>query len=96
MLSQETKFVIITMPQRASRRGTGLSEIMEELEECDEDAVEGEAEDDVASVASAETNSERADSVRSASSQGSNHHVQLNVSDDPLKRFQVIDYFVLF
>lgn len=89
------------MPQRTSRRGTGLSEIKEELKECDEDAeaeVElgnGAGDDDVISIISNETSSDRTDSIQSFSSQKTNNFVQLNLTEDPLKRFQVNCIFKL-
>lgn len=83
------------MPQRTSRRGTGLSEITEELKECDDDS-ETElsnnniVDDDAISNISNEINSEQTtESNQNILLQKNNDIIQLNITDDPLKRFQV-------
>lgn len=85
------RFTIITMPQRNSRKSTGLTEICEEVEdeeENGEDKVEENATDDNSNFIGFET------SVEKMLKNPKGHIINLNTSDDPLKRFQAL--FFLF
>lgn len=88
---QLPRFSVITMPQRSSRKSTGLTEICEEIE-GEEDAEMEEAEnvtDDNASIAGSETSVEKRMTLNPEA-----RMITLNTSEDPLKRFQVQNYSI--
>jgi len=79
------RFTVVIMPQKS--KGPGLTEIQEELAEREE-------EEDEEGIEIQNDENTRKDSLRNGSVNGNGNgfskKVQLNTSEDPLKRFQVL------
>ena len=78
------RFTVVIMPQKS--KGAGLSEIQEELAEREEDEDAIELKND--------ENLKMDNNSINGNGNGFSKKVQLNTSDDPLKRFQV--FFLIF
>uniref|UniRef100_A0A915E301 Ig-like domain-containing protein n=1 Tax=Ditylenchus dipsaci TaxID=166011 RepID=A0A915E301_9BILA len=78
-LQRETRFSVITMPQRSSRRGTGLTEIREESEEAGEIEEEETGDESASTDHTSDTDRKREINAK----------IELNSTEDPLKRFQL-------
>lgn len=96
---QLPRFSVITMPQRSSRKSSGLTEICEEFEgeeeednNQEEDNLMADSQEDLASCAGSESSVEK--QRLKMNSEGKT--VVLNISDDPIKRFQVKNNFFCF
>ena len=89
------RFVVVTTPQRSSKRCTGLTEISEEFaedEEENEENIEGEEADKATPAADACIDVAAEISNGKTKENGFKNGkspIKLNCSDDPLKRFQV-------